>query len=67
MTANTDTAINWTDAKKRVIHSYRDWVRSVRSLNFHVQNRGVGMAVYLEYGEEDGAMAARRSGQQTEP
>jgi hypothetical protein len=28
--ANTGTAVNWTDAKKRVIHSYRDWLRSVR-------------------------------------
>ncbi|KAJ4991730.1 NADH-ubiquinone oxidoreductase kda subunit [Stagonosporopsis vannaccii] len=26
--ANDDTAISWTDAKKRVIHSYRDWLRS---------------------------------------
>ena len=30
--ANAGTAINWTDAKKRVIHSYRDWLRSVRCL-----------------------------------
>jgi hypothetical protein len=28
--ANAGTAINFTDAKKRVIHSYRDWLRSVR-------------------------------------
>ncbi|RII10624.1 hypothetical protein CUC08_Gglean006619 [Alternaria sp. MG1] len=27
--ANTGTAVNWTDAKKRVIHSYRDWLRSI--------------------------------------
>ncbi|KAJ4379396.1 hypothetical protein N0V86_005441 [Didymella sp. IMI 355093] len=24
----TRSSVNWTDAKKRVIHSYRDWVRS---------------------------------------
>ncbi|KAL1642507.1 hypothetical protein SLS61_009658 [Didymella pomorum] len=28
LSANADTAVNWTDAKKRVIHSYRDWMRS---------------------------------------
>ncbi|KAJ4405499.1 hypothetical protein N0V91_005239 [Didymella pomorum] len=24
----TRSSVNWTDAKKRVIHSYRDWMRS---------------------------------------
>ncbi|KAJ4330438.1 hypothetical protein N0V87_009985 [Didymella glomerata] len=24
----TRSSVNWTDAKKRVIHSYRDWLRS---------------------------------------
>jgi hypothetical protein len=28
--ANTVTAINWNDAKRRVVHSYREWLRSVR-------------------------------------
>jgi NADH dehydrogenase (ubiquinone) 1 alpha subcomplex subunit 6 len=28
--ANTCTAVNLHDAKRRVIHSYRDWIRSVR-------------------------------------
>ena len=27
--ANYLTAVNWNDARKRVIHSYRDWLRSV--------------------------------------
>lgn len=30
-TANSDTAVNWGDAKKRVLHSYREWLRSVRN------------------------------------
>ncbi|CAN9100806.1 unnamed protein product [Alternaria alternata] len=25
----TRSSVNWTDAKKRVIHSYRDWLRSI--------------------------------------
>ncbi|KAF2446095.1 NADH dehydrogenase, alpha subcomplex, subunit 6 [Karstenula rhodostoma CBS 690.94] len=24
----TRSSVNWTDAKKRVLHSYRDWLRS---------------------------------------
>jgi hypothetical protein len=28
--ANIGTAVNFNDAKRRVIHSYRDWLRSVR-------------------------------------
>jgi hypothetical protein len=28
--ANTLTAANWTDAKSRVLRSYRDWLRAVR-------------------------------------
>jgi hypothetical protein len=27
--ANNATAVNWNDAKRRVLHSYRDWLRSV--------------------------------------
>lgn len=29
--ANEAAAVNWADAKKRVLHSYRDWLRSVRA------------------------------------
>jgi NADH dehydrogenase (ubiquinone) 1 alpha subcomplex subunit 6 len=25
------SAINWADAQKRVLHSYREWLRAVRS------------------------------------
>lgn len=39
--ANESTAVNWNDAKRRVIHSYRDWVRSVRLFLFMGESREI--------------------------
>ena len=68
--ANSGIAVNWADAKKRVIHSYRDWLWSVRILpipqrgyfeadDWFTTNCGVNKRP-----EAEGRVGFERSGQQ---
>ncbi|KAF5854683.1 hypothetical protein GGP41_007424 [Bipolaris sorokiniana] len=58
----TRSSVNWADAKKRVIHSYRDWLRSrgyFEADDWFTTNCGVNKRP-----EAEGRVGFERSGQQ---
>lgn len=53
-----DTAVNWADAQRRVLKSYREWIRAVRCLPLrgYLVMRSVLLACFVP-GELQWAMA----------